>query len=73
MSYRDSKVAVFYSPHMGGDVRVEYCVHQQMLVLRYRAKNGVVSCSYDMTKPREMAYLMLDAIALAAVPVKDRS
>lgn len=72
MSYRYSKVAVFYSPYVGGDVKVEYCVHQRLLVLRYSAKNGVVACGYDVTKPREMAYLMLDAIALAAVPVEDR-
>lgn len=68
----DSKIAVFFSPHMKGDVKVEYCVHQQLLVLRYHTKNGVVSCGYDVTKPREMRNMMLDAIALAAKPVEER-
>lgn len=69
MSCRDSKVAVFYSPHMAGDVRVEYCPHQRMLVLKYHTDDGVMSCCYDTTKPSEMRSLVLDAIALAAEPV----
>lgn len=72
MSCRDSKVAVFYSPHMAGDVGVEYCPHQRMLVLKYHTDDGVMSCCYDMTKPSEMRSLVLDAIALAAEPVGRR-
>lgn len=69
----DVKVGVFYSPHTAGDVRVEYCSHRQMLVLRYRTKTGgMVSCDYDVTKPSEMRWLVLDAIDLAARPVGER-
>lgn len=73
MSYRDSKVAVFYSPHMAGNVTVEYCLHQQMLALRYHTKDGVMLNCYDVTKPGEMGDVVMDAIAIAARPVKDRS
>lgn len=69
---RDSKVAVFYSPHMGGDVKVKYCLHRQMLILEYRSKDGVESHDYDVTKPSEMRSLIMDAIALAAEPVGGR-
>lgn len=73
MYCRDSKVAVFYSPHMAGDVRVEYCSHSRMLVLKYRTKCGVLSCCcYDVTKPSEMRSMVLDAIDLAARPLKER-
>lgn len=70
---RDVKIAVFYSPHMAGDVRCEYCPHQQMLVLRYRMGGGVMSsCCYDITKPSEMRSMVLDAISLAAESVERR-
>lgn len=69
---RDSKIAVFFSPHMRGDVKVEYCEHRQMLVLRFRVKGGEVSHDYDVTKPSEMRGLVLDAIVLAAEPVDER-
>lgn len=69
----DSKVATFHSPHMAGDVRIEYCDHSQMLVLKYHTECGVLSHQYDVTKPSEMRDLMLDAIDLAARPLKDRS
>lgn len=73
MSYCDVKIAVFYSPHMAGNVRCEYCPHQQMLVLRYRTGDGVMSsCYYDVTKPSEMRSMVLDAIDLAAKSVKER-
>ena len=68
----DPKVAVFYSPHMAGDVRLKYCFHRQMLVLEYRVEDGVVSHDYDVTKPSEVRDLVLDAIALAAEPVGRR-
>lgn len=74
MSCRDLKVATFFSPHMAGDVKLEYCWHQQMYVLRYRVEGGVWSyCCYDVTKPREMRDLLLDAVDLAVKPLKDRS
>ena len=69
---KDLKIGVFYSPHMAGDVRLEYCQHQQMLVLKYRTKDGVVSSSYDVTKPREVTDMVSDAIALAAESVGKR-
>ena len=72
MVCRDLKVAVFYSPHMAGNVRLEYCPHQRMLVLRYHTEGGVMSCCYDVTKPSEVRDLVLDAIALAAEPVGRR-
>ena len=72
MSCRDTKIAVFYSPHMAGDVKVEYCPHQQMLALRYHAKAGVAACLYDVTKPSEMRSMVLDAIDLAARPLEER-
>lgn len=74
MACDDVKVAVFFSPHMSGDVRVEYCSHQQMYVLRYRVSGGVWSyCCYDVTKPSEVRNLLLDAIDIAVKPLKDRS
>lgn len=74
MACDDVKVAKFFSPHMAGDVGVEYCSHQQMYVLRYRASGGVWSyCCYDATKPSEVRCLLLDAIDIAAKPLKDRS
>ena len=70
----DQKIAVFCSPHMAGDVRVEYCPHQQMYVLRYRAGGGVWSyCCYDVSKPSEVRDLLLDAVGIAAESLKDRS
>ena len=70
---RDVRIATFYSPHMMGDVNVEYCDHRQMLVLRYRTKDGVMmSHDYDVTKPSEMRDMVLDAIALAAESVDGR-
>lgn len=72
-SARDVKIAVFYSPHIAGNVRCEYCPHQQMLVLRYRTGSGVMSsCYYDVTKPSEMRSMVLDAISLAAESVERR-
>lgn len=72
MSYCDPKVAVFFSPHMYGDVRVKYCLHRQMLILEYRSKDGVELHDYDVTKPSEMKSLIMDAIGLAAEPVEGR-
>ena len=72
MVCRDPKIAVFYSPHMAGDVRLEYCRHQRMLVLKYHTEDGVMSCCYDVTKQSEVRDLVLDAIALAAEPVGGR-
>ena len=70
---RDVRVASFCSPHMMGGVNVEYCVHRQMLVLRYRVKDGVMmSHDYDVTKMSEVRDMVLDAIALAAEPVDGR-
>lgn len=70
---RDVRVATFHSPHMMGGVRVDYCDHRQMLVLRYWMKDGVmVSHDYDVTKPSEVRDMVLDAIALAAEPVGGR-
>ena len=70
---RDARIATFYSPHMRGGVNVEYCEHRQQLVLRYRAKGGVVMLhDYDVTKPCEVRDMVLDAIALAAEPVDRR-
>lgn len=71
-SARDGKVAVFYSPHMAGDVKVKYCHHRQMLVLEYRMKDGVMAHDYDVTKPNEVRDMVLDAIALAVDPVERR-
>lgn len=68
----DSKVAVFFSPHMDGDVRCEYCPHQRMLVLRYRTGGVMSSCCYDVTNPSEMRSMVLDAISLAAESVERR-
>lgn len=70
---RDMRIATFYSPHMRGGVNVEYCEHRQMLVLRYRTKDGVMmSHDYDVTKPSEVRDMVLDAIALAAESVDRR-
>lgn len=70
---RDQKVAIFYSPHMAGDVRVKYCPHRQMLVLEYRSQDGVELHDYDVTVPSEMKGLVLDAMGLAAEPVERRA
>lgn len=73
MSRGDVQVARFFSPHMYGDVRLEYCSHQQMYVLRYRVGDGWSSCRYDATKPCEVRCLLLDAVGIAARSLKDRS
>ena len=72
MSCRDMRIGVFYSPHMAGDVKLEYCCHQQMLVLKYHTEDGVMLHSYDVTSPVEMSSMVSDAIAIAAESVKDR-
>lgn len=68
----DSRMGVFYSPHMAGNVKLKYCPHRQMLILEYRSKDGVESHDYDVTKSGEMLSLVLDAFALAAEPVGRR-
>lgn len=81
MAYRDVRLGKFESPHMAGDVRIEYCAHQHLLYLVYnvgqRSLAGwsrvVARCSYDPTKMDEMRALVLDAIDIAAKPLKDRS
>lgn len=74
MSRGDVMVAKFFSPHMAGDVRLEYCSHQQMYVLRYRVGGGEwSSCCYDATNPCEVRCLWLDAVGIAARSLKDRS
>ena len=80
MSYRDIRVGRFSSPHMGGDVRIEYCTHQHLFYLTYNVEfhtpvgltEGVARCGYDPTKANEMRAMVLDAMDIAAKPLKDR-
>jgi hypothetical protein len=71
-SERDVKIAVFYSPHLAGDVKVKYCRHRQMLVLEYHTKDGVMAHDYDVTKPSEVRDMVLDAIGIAGESVGGR-
>lgn len=80
MRYGDIRVGKFNSPHMGGDVRIEYCTHQHLFYLTYDVQfytsdglaEGVAGCGYDPTKANEMRAMVLDAMDIAAKPLKDR-
>lgn len=80
MRYGDIKVGKFDSPHMGGGVRVEYCTHQHLFYLTYNVQfytpdgltESVARCGYDPTKSNEMRAMVLDAMDIAAKPLKDR-
>lgn len=72
MRYGDIRVGKFNSPHMGGDVRIEYCTHQHLFYLAYGLTTGVARCGYDPTKANEMRAMVLDAMDIAAKPLKDR-
>ena len=81
MRYSDIRVGKFNSPHMGGDVRIEYCTHQHLFYLTYNMEfytpdglvKGVAQCGYDPTKANEMRAMVFDAMDIAATPLKDRS
>ena len=81
MSDGDIRVGRFNSPHMGGDVRIEYCTHQHLFYLVYAVEfytsGGLVKstarCGYDPTKANEMRAMVLDAMDIASKPLKDRS
>ncbi len=80
MRYGDIRVGKFNSPHMGGDVRIEYCTHQHLFYLVYAVEfytpDGLTKCfswcGYDLTKSNEMRAMVLDAMDIAAKPLKDR-
>ena len=80
MSYGDIQVGRFNSPHIGGDVCIEYCTHQHLFYLVYAVESytpgGLVRrtawCGYDPTKASEMRAMVLDAMDIAAKPLKDR-
>ena len=80
MRYGDIRVGKFDSPHMGGGVRIEYCTHQQLFYLTYNVEyrtpvgltEGVARCGYDPMKANEMRAMVLDAMDIAAKPLKDR-
>lgn len=80
MSDGDIYVGKFSSPHMGGDVRIEYCAHQSLFYLTYGVEfctpvgltKGIARCGYDPTKANEMRAMVLDAMDIAAKPLKDR-
>lgn len=81
MSYGDIRVGKFNSPHMGGDVRVEYCTHQHLFYLTYGVESrtpvgltkGVARCGYDPTKSNEMRAMVLDAMDIAAKSLEERN
>lgn len=81
MSYGDIRVGRFDSPHMGGDVRIEYCTHLHWFYLVYAVEfytpGGLVRrtarCGYDSTKANEMRAMVLDAMDIASKPLDDRS
>lgn len=80
MFYEDIHVGRFNSPHMGGDVRIEYCTHQHLFYLVYAVEfytqgglfRRTARCGYDPTKANEMRAMVLDAMDIAAKPLKDR-
>lgn len=80
MRYGDIRVGKFNSPHMNGDVRIEYCTHQQLFYLVYNVEphtpvgltGGVARCGYDPTRANEMRAMVLDAIDIANTPLLDR-
>lgn len=80
MHYGDIRAGKFNSPHMRGDVRVYYCTHQHLFYLAYNVEfrtssgwtKGVAQCGYDPTKADEMRAMVLDAMDIAAKPLKDR-
>lgn len=72
MRYGDIRVGKFNSPHMNGDVRIEYCTHQHLFYLAYNLTGGVARCGYDPAKANEMRAMVLDAMDIAAKPLKER-
>lgn len=80
MRYGDIRVGKFDSPHMNGDVRIEYCTHQQLFYLKYNVEfhtpigltEVFAQCGYDPTKANEMRAMVLDAMDIASKPLKDR-
>ena len=80
MRYSDICVGKFNSPHVRGDVRIEYCTHQHLFYLTYGVEfrtpvgltEGVARCGYDPTKASEMRAMVLDAMDIAAKPLKER-
>lgn len=73
MRYGDIRVGKFNSPHMGGDVRIEYCTHQQLFYLAYSLTAGVARCGYDPAKANEMRAMVLDAMNIADTPLNERN
>ena len=80
MSYGDIRVGRFNSPHEGGDVRIVYCTHQRLFYLVYDVEfhepgglvKGTSQCGYNPTEANEMRAMVLDAMDIAAKPLKDR-
>lgn len=80
MAYCDTKVAVFPSQHLGGEVELWYCPHARSYELRYDvafySPDGLCSASalasYDAGDRSQVADLMLDAIDIARTPLLDR-
>lgn len=72
MRYGDIRVGKFNSPHMSGDVCIEYCTHQHLFYLAYNSAMGLARCGYDPTRANEMRAMVLDAMDIAATPIKDR-
>lgn len=73
MRYGDIRVGKFNSPHMRGDVRIEYCTHRQLFYLVYDVSWGVARCGYDPMKANEMRFMVLDAMDIAATPIRERN
>ena len=72
MRHGDIRVGKINSPHMGGDVRIEYCTHQHLFYLAYNLTVGVARCGYDPTRANEMCAMVLDAMDIADTPLKGR-
>lgn len=80
MSYRDEKVAVFSSQHLGGDVELWYCFHSQSYKLKYDVAfyspdglcSAVALVLYDATNYDQVVDVLADAIDIARTPLLDR-
>lgn len=72
MRYGDIRVGKFDSPHMDGDVCVEYCTHRHLFYLSYDLTTGIARCGYDPTSANEMRAMVLDAVDIASTPLEDR-
>lgn len=82
LALNDGVVAVFQSSLKDGDVRLVYCPHRRVYELRYavsvRSQSGGRRClvwstmAFDACDYAQVAHMLVDAMALADMPLVER-